>query len=374
MLPLLGEQTFGIGSRLAVLTFVASFGATKAIANLAAGGVADRIGRRRVLLTGWAFGLLAPVIVIFAPTWEWVVLANAILGVQQGLCWSMTVIMKVDLVGPARRGLALGVNESAGYVAVAVAAFAGAAIAEATALRPEPFIAGAAVAAVGALLSLGVRDTRPQIRLESARSDRTEEDASLAHSFAEPSWRHPALFSASQAGFANNLNDGIAWGLLPSFFLAGGLSLREVGIAAAAYPIVWGLAQLGAGALSDVTGRRPLIVAGMLVQALAFAAVVPLHGFGPWLAAMSVLGLGTALVYPTLLAVVSDVVPAERRATASGVYRFWRDAGYVCGALVGGVFADAFGVAQAIELVAAITLGSGILAFVRLPETRSMAP
>ncbi len=370
VLPLLGEREFGLASHAAILMFVASFGATKALANLAAGALADRGGRKRVLVVGWIVGLFVPLVVIAAPSWEWVVLANALLGVQQGLCWSMTVVMKVDLVGPSRRGLALGINESAGYVAVAVAALAGAAIAEATSLRPEPFVAGAIVAALGALLSLAVRETRPHARVEAAERGHATRPDAFRGVFAETSWRHPALFSASQAGFANNLNDGIAWGLLPQLFAAGGLAVGEIGILAAMYPAVWGIGQLASGALSDAIGRRPLVVAGMLLQACAIAALVPFQGFAAWLVAMALLGAGTALVYPTLLAVVSDVVVPERRATASGVYRFWRDAGYVCGALAGGAVADTLGMAWAVELVAALTLLSGVVALVRLPETR----
>ena len=369
VLPLLGEQEFGLASRSAILAFVASFGATKAVANLIAGRLADRGGRKTVLLAGWAVGLAVPVFVITAPTWEWVVFANAMLGVNQGLCWSATVVMKVDLVGPARRGLALGVNEFVGYVALGLAAFGGAQIAEASSLRTGPFALAAVIAALGGIASIFVRETRGHAELEASQRQEPAPAPSLGRVFADVSWRHPALFSASQAGLVNNLNDGVAWGLLPLFFAGAGLGLDEVGLLAATYPVVWGVMQLGTGAISDAVGRKPLIVAGMVLQGCAFAALVPFAGLLPWLAAMAALGLGTALVYPTLLAVVSDVVHPSERASATGVYRFWRDAGYFFGALLAGTLADRVGVAWAIEVVAALTLASGIIVIARLPET-----
>ena len=369
VLPLLGESEFGLGSRTAILAFVASFGATKALANLAAGAVADRVGRRSVLLWGWLIGLPVPIIVIAAPTWGWIVFANALLGVNQGLCWSTTVIMKVDLVGPARRGLALGLNEFAGYVAVGLAAFVGAHVAAATSLRPEPFALGAVVAVVGGLLSLLARDTAPYARAEASEVGPAPSMTTFRSLFADVSWRRPALFSASQAGLVNNLNDGVAWGLLPLFFLNSGLGLEDVGILAAVYPGVWGIAQLVTGALSDAIGRRLLIATGMVMQACALAALVPFAGFAPWVVAMVTLGLGTAFVYPTLLAVIADVVHPSHRASATGIYRFWRDAGYVAGGLFVGAIADLMGARWAIEAVAALTLASAIIVLLRLPET-----
>lgn len=370
VLPLLGEQEFGVASRASILAFVASFGATKAVANLIAGRLADRAGRKPVLLMGWAVGLSAPIVVIAAPTWEWVVFANALLGMNQGLCWSATVIMKVDLVGPARRGLALGVNEFAGYVALGIAAFGGAQLAEASSLRTGPFVLAALVAALGGLASILVRETRGHAELEASHGPHPASSLSFRRVFADVTWRRPALFSASQAGLVNNLNDGVAWGLLPLFFAGAGLSLGEVGVLAATYPVVWGLTQLATGAISDAVGRRPLIAAGMVLQACALAALVPFTGALPWLIAMAALGLGTALVYPTLLAVVSDVVHPSERASATGVYRFWRDAGYLVGALLAGTVADRLGLAWAIEAVAALTLASGVVVIARLPETR----
>ena len=369
VLPLLGEQEFGLASRSSILAFVAGFGATKALSNLIAGRLADRGGRKTVLLAGWAVGLAVPVVVIAAPTWAWVVFANALLGVNQGLCWSATVMMKVDLVGPDRRGLALGINEFAGYVALGLAAFGGAQIAEASSLRTGPFALAAVVAALGGFASIFVRETRGHAELEASHRQEPAPATSFRRVFMDVSWRHPALLSASQAGLVNNLNDGVAWGLLPLFFAGAGLGLDAVGLLAATYPVVWGLTQLGTGAISDVVGRKPLIVSGMVLQACAFAALVPFAGLLPWLAAMAALGLGTALVYPTLLAVVSDVVHPIERASATGVYRFWRDAGYLFGALLAGTLADRLGVAWAIETVAALTLASGIVVIARLPET-----
>jgi MFS family permease len=369
VLPLLGEHEFGLASRASILAFVASFGTTKALANLVAGRLADRQGRKRVLLLGWTVGLLVPVVVISAPTWEWVVFANALLGVNQGLCWSMTVIMKIDLVGPARRGLALGVNEFAGYVALGFAALAGAQVAAASSLRSGPFVLAAVIAAVGGLASILVRETRTHAQLEASQRQDATPAPSFRRVFADVSWRHPALFTASQAGVVNNLNDGVAWGLLPLFFAARGLGLSEIGLLAAVYPGVWGFAQLATGAISDVVGRKPLIAAGMVLQAAALALLVPFDDFAPWLGAMTALGLGTALCYPTLLAVVSDVVHPAQRASATGVYRFWRDAGYLFSALLAGTIADRLGVDWAIEVVAALTLASGIVVLIRLPET-----
>lgn len=369
VVPILGEQEFGLASRTSILAFVASFGAAKALANLIAGRLADRGGRKAVLLVGWAIGLFVPIVVIAAPTWAWVVFANALLGVNQGLCWSATVMMKVDLVGPARRGLALGVNEFAGYVALGIAALAGAQIAEASSLRSGPFVLAAVVAALGGLASIFVRETRAHAELEASERHDPAPSPSFRRVFADVSWRDPALFSASQAGLVNNLNDGVAWGLLPLLFAGAGLGLGEVGLLAATYPGVWGLTQLATGAISDAVGRKPLIVAGMVLQACALAALVPFAGLLPWLAAMAALGLGTALVYPTLLAVVSDVVHPSERASATGVYRFWRDTGYLFGALIAGTLADRLGVAWAIEVVAGLTLASGIVVLARLHET-----
>ncbi len=371
ILPLLAEADFGIASKTAAVSFIATFGLTKAITNLLAGRLSDRFSRRSVLIAGWLFGLPVPFILIWAPSWSWVIGANALLGVNQGLAWSMTVNMKVDLAGPRRRGLALGLNEAAGYLAVAAAAYLTGVIGEQYGLRPEPFYLGIVFAAAGlALSALFVRDTAPYVALESSGETAKPLPRSFLQSFAETSWRRPHLFGASQAGFVNNLNDGLAWGIFPLFFVSKGLDLDRIAILAAAYPLVWGSLQLATGWASDLTGRRPLIVGGMLLQALAIALVGASASFGGWLAAVILLGVGTALVYPTLLAAVSDAVHPEERATSLGVYRFWRDAGFVAGALTAGALADLFGFVVSIQVIAALTAASGILAAVRLQAVR----
>ena len=379
VLPLLAREAFGLEGFSVILTFLLAFGLTKAGANLAAGALADRFGRKPVLVTGWIVGLPVPLLLMWAPSWDWVVLANVLLGVNQGLTWSTTVIMKVDLVGPRRRGLALGLNEAAGYGAVALTALATGVIAERSGLRPAPFFLGLAYAGLGlAASALLVRETRGHSRIEA------DLEAKQVAGPGRPSWRsifwrtsvaHPSLSAASQAGLMNNLNDGLAWGVLPLYYAAAGLSVTEIGALAAAYPAVWGIAQIGTGALSDRIGRKGLIVSGMLVQGAAIAAIVVGSSFGLWLAAAIVLGLGTAMVYPTLLAAVADAAEPAWRASAIGVYRLWRDLGFAAGAILAGVVADRAGVSFAIWLVAALTAGSGVVVLVRMrdraPNTRS---
>lgn len=363
----LAQESFGIGSRTAALSFIASFGAAKAVANLFAARLADRVGRRPVLLLGWLIGLAAPVMVIVAPTWGWVVVANLILGVNQGLCWSMTVVMKVDLVGPRRRGLALGLNEFAGYIAVGAVAYLATIVASATSLRTGPFVLGELIAFAGLALALLSQETRAYVPMVAPTQRPT-----MQRVFVRATLTDRALSSATQAGLVNNLNDGLAWGLLPLYFLTAGIGLDQVGLLVAAYPLVWGIAQVGTGAVSDVIGRRWLVIAGMTTQAIALAGLVAFRGFTPWLAAMILLGLGTALVYPTLLAVVADVADPSWRASAIGVYRLWRDSGYVVGAIAAGLLADALGAAWAIEVVAALTFLSGMIALARMPETHPL--
>lgn len=373
VVPLLAEADFGVASATALLAFVASFGLAKAAANFFAGRWADRAGRKKVLVAGWLAALPVPLIVLWAPTWGWVVAANVLLGVNQGLAWSATVVMKIDLAGPERRGLAMGLNESAGYLAVAGAAWLSGEVAASFGLRPEPFYLGLALAAVGLALSvLVVRETIGHARLEAENhsdppGDGTDEtdpasdspDTGLAV-FRRASWEDRTLFSSSQAGLVNNLNDGLAWGLFPVFFAQGGLSVDEIGILAAAYPAVWGILQIGTGALSDAVGRKRLIVAGMALQAGALVMLPLFTGFGPWLLASALLGLGTALVYPTLLAAVSDRAHPSWRSSAVGTYRLWRDLGYPIGALLAGGIADLIGVQGAIWTVGGLTLLSGL--------------
>jgi len=376
VLPLLAKSEFGLASSSAVLSFVATFGFVKAISNLWAGRLCDRYGRKPILVLGWLFAVPVPFLVIWAPTWSWIVLANVLLGLNQGLAWSTTVIMKIDLVGPRQRGLAMGLNEFAGYLAVALAALASGLVAAAFGLRPEPFYLGIGFVAAGLGLSLAfVRDTRGHVAIEADALDslpdapgargqpRTRDIVALA------SWRDPALSTASHAGLVNNLNDGLAWGLFPLFFAAAGLPVAEIAVLSFIYPAVWGVVQLGTGALSDRWGRKRLIAGGMLLQGVALAAVAGARGFAPWAAAAALLGLGTAMVYPTLIAVVGDVAHPRWRGAAVGVYRLWRDSGYVVGALVAGLAADRFGMAWAIAAVGLLTFLTGLMVAWRLPET-----
>jgi MFS family permease len=388
IVPLLGQRVFGLASTIAVLSFIVSFGIVKALANLFAGRLSDRIGRKGVLITGWLVGLPVPFLIIFAPTWSWVVFANVLLGINQGFCWSTTIIMKIDLVGPARRGLAMGINEAAGYGAVSLAAIAAGYLAATYALRPQPFLLGVGFALAGLLLSLFfVRESHGHARHEAAlmahQSGHAPESAQqatdqaaqkpTAPSFKEifllTSWKNRTLFAVSQAGLVNNLNDGLAWGLLPLFFAAGGLGIAQIGLLAGIYPGVWGTAQLLTGALSDRLGRKGLIVVGMLLQGTAIILLPFLHGFAFWAVAMVLLGLGTALVYPTLLAAISDVAHPEWRASAVGVYRLWRDSGYAIGALLAGVLADLFGVPWAIGVIGVLTILSGVVVKIVMSET-----
>ena len=366
--PLAGHD-FRLASRVAILSFLISFGLVKAASNLIAGRLADRLGRRRVLLSGWVAALPVPLIIIFAPAWGWVVFANVLLGINQGLAWSMTVTMKIDLVGPRRRGFALGLNEASGYLAVSAAAAIAGFLAASYGIRPAPYWFAEGLAVSGVLLSLFTRETTGHVELESVGAATAR---SLRSLMLDVSFRDRTLSSACQAGMVNNVNDGVAWALLPLFFAAHGLGLREIGLLAGIYPAVWGAGQLGAGWISDHIGRKRLVVAGMVLQSLAIAGFAALPGFGWWLAESVLLGAGTALVYPTLLAVIGDVSRIPDRATSVGIYRLWRDAGYAVGAIVAGVIADAAGFPAAIVTVAALTGLSGLLVAIRMRE--SMPP
>jgi MFS family permease len=371
-LPLIGRNDFGLTSSAAVVSFITAFGLAKAFTNLGAGAFAERAGRRRLLLLGWAFALPVPLLVAVAPSWGWIVAANLLLGVNQGLAWSMTVVMKIDLVGPKRRGLALGLNEAAGYSGVALAAAASGWLASEFAPRDVLVTGAAAVALIGFVVSLlFVRDTGAHVALEqSAHAQSGNAPPPLAQAFADATWRRPALRSCSQAGLVNNLNDALAWGIVPLFMAANGASAGEVGLVAGLYPAVWGVTQIFTGAWSDSAGRKPLIVAGLLLQAAALG-VLAASGGAVGLAALAAvgLGLGTALVYPTLIAAISDHVAPVARAPALGVYRFWRDSGYVAGGLIAGVAADGIGFSGAITIVAALTAASGVWVLLDLPGT-----
>jgi MFS family permease len=359
VLPLVGKQDFGLHSTSAILAFVVAFGAAKALTNLAAGALADHLGRKRLLVAGWLIALPVPLLIGLAPSWWFIVAANVLLGVNQGLAWSMTVVMKIDLAGPARRGLALGLNEAAGYLGVAAAAFATGALAASYAPRTVVWVGAAVIATAGLALSVVfVRDTGAHVRLE--QGDKTHTKTSFGHAFATASYRDPVLRACSQAGLVNNLNDALAWGLAPLYLAAHGASVRQIAIVAAVYPVVWGAGQLATGWLSDHIGRKPLISTGMLVQAGALGILVAGNGsFTPSLAAAALLGVGTAMVYPTLIAAVSDASQPRDRARTVGVYRFWRDFGFVIGALIAGIGADTTSPRTAIVIVAVLTAASG---------------
>ncbi|WP_341359669.1 MFS transporter [Georgenia sp. M64] len=391
VLPLLAEAEFGLQAYTATLTYILAFGLAKAATNYLAGTLSDRYGRKPVLVAGWLVAVPVPLLLIGAPTWTWIVVANVLLGISQGLTWSTTVIMKIDLVGPSRRGTAMGLNEAAGYVAVAATALATGYLAETAGLRPAPFLLGVAFAALGLGLStLAVRETRGHAHLEAAghapaarrgepghderpgrESPRGGDHRDLTDGevFARTSFREPALSAASQAGLVNNLNDGLAWGLFPVLFAGAGLSVSQIGVLAALYPAVWGLGQLVTGAWSDRRGRKPFVVGGMVVQAVALALVALGTSFAEWAVGAVLLGAGTAMVYPTLLAAVGDVAHPAWRARAVGVYRLWRDLGFAVGALLAGVVADLLGVRAAVWVVAALTAVSGIIVAMRMYET-----
>ena len=371
VLPLVGKQDFDLASDAAVLAFVVAFGAAKAVTNLGAGVLADRIGRKRLLVLGWLLALPVAPLIALAPTWWLIVAANIFLGANQGLAWSMTVVMKIDLAGPARRGLALGLNESAGYLGLAATAFASGALAASIAPRTVVWTGALAISLAGTLIALVfVRDTALHVAHEQAGHGERKA-LPLSAAFTKASMQQPVLRACSQAGLVNNLNDALAWGLVPLYLAAHGANATRVAVIASVYPGLWGVLQLATGWLSDLAGRKPLIVLGMLVQAGALALLVAGGGaFAPSLAAAALLGIGTALVYPTLIAAVSDVVQPRDRAAIVGVYRFWRDTGFVLGALLAGFAADALGSRAAIALVAVLTAASGL----GVAATRWQAP
>jgi MFS family permease len=374
---LLGEQEFGLTSKTAITSFIVSFGITKAVLNLIAARASDRIGRKPILVTGWLFALPVPFLIIYAPAWWWIDLANVLLGANQALAWSMTVIMKVDLVGPKRRGLALGLNEFAGYFAVGVMSWVTGYIAGHWALRPQPFYLGIGIAAIGLVVSvLLVKETRGYARLEAANAGGPAHSAaaSLGRVFVTTSIGNASLFAACQAGLVNNLNDGMSWGIYPLFFAAFGLGVERIGVIKAVYPTVWGLLQVVTGPLSDRFGRKGLIAAGMIVQAAGIWLTVLVPAYPAWVLGAGLQGLGTAMVYPTLLAAITDHAHPVWRASSLGVYRFWRDLGYAVGALLSGLVADLVGLGAAIHLVAALTLLSGLIVAAVMEPRSAAAP
>jgi MFS family permease len=372
ILPAIAEQDFKLAARSAVLSFIVVFGVTKALTNYLAGRLSDRWGRKQVLVAGWLVAAPVPLLLMWAPSWTWVLVANALLGMSQGLTWSTTVIMKIDLVGSKRRGLAMGLNEFAGYLAVAGSALATGFLATHYGLRPEPFYLGFGFVTIGLVLSVfAVHETKPYVVHEATLGDELalEQALTAREVFWRTSLRDKNLSSVSQAGLVNNLNDGMAWGLFPLFFAAAGLTLAEIGTLAAVYPATWGIAQLFTGALSDRIGRKWLIAVGMWVQAAGIAFVVIADQFLGFAWGAVLLGVGTAMVYPTLLAAIGDVAHPSWRASSVGVYRLWRDLGYAIGALLAGLVADALGLPAAMWLVAALTFASGVVVAFRMSET-----
>jgi MFS family permease len=371
VVPLIGAEEFRIASTTIVVSFIVSFGVVKAVANLVSGHFADVYGRKAMLVLGWLVGLPVPFMIGWGPSWGWVVAANALLGVNQGFAWSMTVIMKVDLVGPKSRGLAVGLNEFAGYLSVGVTAFLTGYIAQRYGLRPAPFYLGVGYAALGLGLSiLLVGDTRRHVDLELSRHAKPAETVGFWEIFRRASFGDRNLFAASQAGLVNNLNDGMSWGIFPLFFTAYGLSVERIGVLKAVYPAAWGVLQTATGPLSDLWGRKGLIVAGMWTQAAGLFLTAATRSFGWWLVASVLLGVGTAMVYPTLIASVSDASHPSWRARSLSVYRFWRDLGYAIGALSAGILTDFFGAPWAIDAVGALTFLSGAVAAVAMRERR----
>jgi MFS family permease len=374
ILPAIAETEFHLAARSAVVSFIVVFGIAKGLTNYAAGHLSDRVGRKRVLVAGWLVAAPVPFLLGWAPTWRWILTANVLLGMSQGLTWSTTVIMKIDLVGQKHRGLAMGLNECAGYVAVAGAAWATGWIAARYGLRPEPFYLGIGFLVAGLGLSIfAVRDTSAHVGHEVTELAARAGAGGAALTGRDVFWRTTArdrnLSTISQAGLVNNVNDGMAWGLFPLVFAAAGLGLEAVGVLAAVYPATWGAAQLAAGAWSDRAGRKPLIAAGMWIQAAGIGIIALGAGVAAFVAGGVLLGFGTALVYPTLLAAIGDVAHPSWRASAVGVYRLWRDLGYAIGALVAGAAADLFGLSGALWIVAGLTFASGLLVAVRMDET-----
>jgi MFS family permease len=371
ILPALAEEEFELIARSAILSFIIVFGVTKALTNYFAGRFSDRYGRKVILVGGWLVAAPVPFLLMWAPSWSWVLVANVFLGISQGLTWSATVIMKIDLAGPKKRGLAMGINEFAGYFAVALSALATGWIASKYGLRPEPFMLGIGFVIVGLLLSIFlVKETLGHAQLESKQANLDSgAEMSPKEVFLTTSFRDPNLSSACQAGMINNLNDGMAWGLFPLLFAASGMNLKQIGTLAAIYPALWGLGQLFTGAWSDKVGRKWLIAGGMWMQSVGIVIIAQSAAFTGFALGAATLGLGTAMVYPTLLAVVGDVAHPSWRASSVGVYRLWRDLGYAVGAVIAGFVADRYGLGAAALSIAALTFASGILVAIRLKET-----
>lgn len=369
ILPAIAETEFHLAARTAILSFIVVFGVMKALTNYFAGRFSDRHGRKAILVAGWLVAAPVPFLLMWAPSWSWILGANVLLGISQGLTWSTTVIMKIDLAGPKNRGLAMGLNEFAGYFAVALSALATGYVAAEIGLRPQPFYLGVGFVVLGTSISLlAIRETRNHVAYESTLAG-AEPVLSPRDVIVRTSFSDPDLSAVSQAGMINNLNDGMAWGLFPLVFATAKMSLAQIGTLAAIYPAVWGLGQLFTGAMSDRIGRKPLIVAGMWTQAAGIVVIALGARFSTFAAGAALLGVGTAMVYPTLLAAIGDVAHPSWRASSVGVYRLWRDMGYAVGALIAGLVADAFGLSIATLAIAALTFVSGVVVALRMRET-----
>jgi MFS family permease len=378
VVPLIGKSDFGIESSAIIVSFIASFGAVKAVLNLLAGNLSDKWGRKTVLVLGWIFAVPVPILLLFAPDWNWIIFANILLGVNQGLAWSMTVNMKIDLVGKSQRGLALGLNEFAGYVAVAVVGFSTGYLASTFGLKPYPFYIGIVFAILGLVISwIIVKDTKRFTSLEikedasqSTKDDTNTNELGFKEVFIQTSWKNRTLLSISQAGLINNLIFGVTWGLFTLYFASFAIGISEIGFLKGIHPGIWGVLQLLTGTFSDKVGRKILIYPGMTIQGIGVWVVLFTNFYWGWIAGMSLLGIGTAMVYPTLLAAISDVANPKWRATSLGVYRFWRDLGFVFGAIGIGFLADLFGLNIAMQLVAFLAIGSGIFVLIVMKETK----
>ncbi len=363
ILPELAKQEFGMAVKTAILSFIVVFGITKAITNYYTGALANRWGRKNLLLLGWALALPIPLLLIYAPNWQWVIVANVLLGIHQGLCWSSTVVMKMDLVGDRDRGLAMGLNEAAGYLAVGAVAFATGWLASHYGLRPYPFYIGIGLAVVGLLSSfIWVKDTRRHVAAEAATSDIAQQKSV----FWETSWRNPSLGAITQAGLVNNLNDGMVWGLLPLLLATKGFSLAQTGVIVAIYPAVWGLGQLGTGKLADVFSHKKMLAWGMALQGLALFGFIPASQNWQFIGLSALLGLGTAVVYPTFLAAIAQRTYPQQRAESIGVFRLWRDLGYAIGALLTGLIADWLGLDWSVAAIGGLTVASAVVVWSRI--------
>ncbi len=366
--PKFAASEFGIASTSAILSFIVAFGITKAITNYFTGKLANRLGRKNLLVIGWIIALPIPFILMHAGSWNWVIFANVLLGINQGLTWSSTVVMKIDLVGERNRGTAMGINEFAGYFAVGVVALLTGFIAQKYGITPYPFYLGIGISVIGLLLSVFlVKDTRVFVKKEQ-ESTQTE---ALDNVFLETTFKDRTLSSVTQAGLVNNLNDGMIWGLLPILLLSFEYNSRTIGIIAAIYPAVWGIGQLFTGRMADFYSKKKMLFTGMFMQGIAILLIPYFTGFYQLAAISTILGLGTALVYPTFLSAIAEATRPGQRAESIGVFRLWRDLGYAMGAILSGIIADLFGVEYSVLTIGIITILSAMVIQFRMPALKN---